>query len=96
MLAGASAHYEVQAVPTALIRELELNQVPAITWPYSFPFRFTLPKSAFCICKQGVAGSSPATSTTNFISTNSFGVFPANPLLLKQGAGSSDLVTSTN
>jgi hypothetical protein len=57
MLTGASAHTRCMLFP---LRERELNQVPAITRPYSFPFRFTLPKSAFCICKEGVTGGRPS------------------------------------
>ena len=89
MLAGASAQYEMRTAPTALSQELELNQVPAITWPYSFSFHFTLPKSA--ICKQGVGSSNLLTSTNIFTyQQDSAGVCPEYHLLLKQGAASSD------
>ena len=71
MLAAVSAQHALQPGTTTLNRRIELTSFPATTWCYSFLLRFALAKSAFCICicKQGAAGSSPATST-NYIFFN--------------------------
>jgi hypothetical protein len=70
MLAPAIRYYAVQMLPTLLGANpcLILQDFPLSD--YSFLPRFVPSNWGFCICKQGVTGSIPVTST-NFTSLHS-------------------------